>query len=502
MALDMTFDIFCCKLNNIYPLVPGKGFTGSRPVKNVRLHDGIHFVQDYLYLLDEETYRREHENYKNCSVVLTDTDPEGTIPKGNVAAVRTEASVSDLFHQATVIFAEFYDWRERLHDFDDTTQSLASLLPRISDFMEMELIITNRYYRVDFSTRNGKTEDPMGVNAISEDEAHSLLNTQPEFAQSFNTHGVQPYPPNPYQGLLYYYNIFDEGEYLARLLAAFPDQIFLSGRVRLFDYLTAFAEKAYLHYRHNTSRHRKKTQFVKTLKNFVTGQVFDQLTAEKDLGSYGWHPEHTFQIIKLELEEYKGNLVSRDYFCAQFDQRFSSCCTLQLHNEIISIRNLSLETGEMDFYKEFPCFLRENLCRAGISNPVQSARNLPMLTMEAQDALTYGRQKNNTFWYWHFQDYILEYLRDHIVHQYPADQLEHRALAILRAYDAKNHSTLYDTLHMFTIQRFSASAAAASLYIHRSTFLHRLQRIEQLTKLDFSDEKVRMWLMISFFIRG
>lgn len=128
-------------------------------------------------------------------------------------------------------------------------------------------------------------------------------------------------------------------------------------------------------------------------------------------------------------------------------------------------------------------------------------RRLHLLYMEAGDALRLGKQKNSTFWYYHFHDYALDYLKDISLSQYPADQLEHEALYILRRYDDENHCSLYETLRIFVRHRFSASASAGALFIHRSTFLHRLNRIRELTGIDFTDEAARIWLTISFFIQ-
>lgn len=154
-----------------------------------------------------------------------------------------------------------------------------------------------------------------------------------------------------------------------------------------------------------------------------------------------------------------------------------------------------------DFDQKLPYFLRENLCRAGISNIMNDIRRLHLLYMEAGDALRLGKQKNSTFWYYHFHDYALDYLKDISLSQYPADQLEHEALYILRRYDDENHCSLYETLRIFVRHRFSASASAGALFIHRSTFLHRLNRIRELTGIDFTDEAARIWLTISFFIQ-
>ena len=42
--------------------------------------------------------------------------------------------------------------------------------------------------------------------------------------------------------------------------------------------------------------------------------------------------------------------------------------------------------------------------------------------------------------------------------------------------------------------------AGSGMYIHRSTFLHRLKRIQELTHINFDNTMDRVWLTLSFFI--
>ncbi len=502
MEREMTFDIFCCKLNALYQMSPGKGFTGSRQLKGFGFHDGIHFNRDCLYVMDSQEYLPLKKQYQSCPAVLLSC-PAGALPlTGNaVAILDTGADVRTVFQDSAKVFMDFYTWREFLHEFDLSSLDMNSLVFQAAEFMEMELWIVDKDYRDSISTRLKKSleDDPLEIDRITTPELLNLLNTQPEFAESFHTSGVQPYP-SPFLGLLYYFNIFYQEEHIARLLSAFPDQTFSRGRVRMVEYLSEFVERAYIKYHQNTVDLRKNSRFRETLSSLLMAAHTDPIDVRTNLGSFGWQPFHLFQVMKLELEEFQGNLISRNYFCVQFDMAFPSCHTLLLHDEIISVRDLSLETDSLYFEREFPCFLRENLCHAGISNEAEGVAFLHRLLMEAKDALYFGRKKHNTFWYWRFRDYALDYLRANAVHQYPADQLEHPALSILREYDLRHNGMLLETLSMFVRQRFSASAAANALFIHRSTFLHRLNRIQELTKLDFSDEEQRVWLMISFFI--
>ena len=51
---------------------------------------------------------------------------------------------------------------------------------------------------------------------------------------------------------------------------------------------------------------------------------------------------------------------------------------------------------------------------------------------------------------------------------------------------------------MYFEQQFNMSKAAEKLYIHRSTFINRMERILELTHLNLADYDTRLYLELSF----
>jgi hypothetical protein len=497
----MTFDILCVKLNNLYQIKTSKEFTGNRFLRTVKLHSAAPCSRDELYVLEEEEYLQHKNKYLGCIMVIIGCE-KMKLQTGNFIVIEETKDRIQVFNDISEIFANFYEWRESLHVMEMQNASILQLLQKASVFMQTTLIIVDNENVVHFTslTEQDAQQDPLGIFSLEHSEMQALLNTQPEFAQSFMTRGVHPYP-SPYDGELFYYNIFYEGTYLARLLAVFEKQKFQSGIVRLIQYFSNFVQRFYVRYNHSIHLQHRNHRFLEIVEKLLMDKVEDEEMIQEVLATSDWRVHHSYQVLQILLENYKGNLNSRNYFCACLEQQFPSCCALQIEDMVVCVRNQSLEVSSDDFEREFSVFLRENLCHVGISNVSTGIERLSMLFREAKHALVIGRQKNNTFWCHHFRDYTLDYLKAYAVSQYSADQLEHPSLSILRTYDTKNNSDLYATLKVFVQERFSASAAAKTLFIHRSTFLHRLGRIQTLTNLDFTEEKERTWLVISFFLQ-
>ncbi len=69
-------------------------------------------------------------------------------------------------------------------------------------------------------------------------------------------------------------------------------------------------------------------------------------------------------------------------------------------------------------------------------------------------------------------------------------------MALLR-YDAAHDAELLHTLSTFIRCRYNATIAARELYVARSTLLHRLERIEELARIDFDNQADMTYLSLS-----
>lgn len=367
-------------------------------------------------------------------------------------------------------------------------------------YMQTEIAIVdqkNDFYYVSAKKGDG---DPMGIWEMSPEEIQAVLNTQQSFPESFHARGVQAHP-DVYNGSTYYYNFFLDGAYIARLLGIFPDGMFASGQVRLFRYVAAYAEKLYISQYKSQKHDRKSRQFIWAIKKLLLAENIQPQILQDILKTYGWKMDHTFQVLRFIHEDLREDSAYLDFLCTTIDQQFPSCCALWIGTDVFAVRDISLEGPPDELDQKLSVFLRENLCIVGKSNVRPGIAHLSMLAKEAADALYYGSRREPTHWSFHFADHVLDHLRDAMTARYDPEELEHGAIGFLRNYDRAHGTCLEETLRVYTAQRFSASAAASAMYIHRSTFLHRLRRIQELTDIDLDDEREREWLVLSFFLR-
>ena len=213
-----------------------------------------------------------------------------------------------------------------------------------------------------------------------------------------------------------------------------------------------------------------------------------------------WTEEQTYLMTVFLPEHRLKKELYPPYLIAQIEERWSCTCAVEHGDQVIMLFNLSqYGTGRLaDFYQSLAYMVRDGLMIAGCSRIFQGLRSLQLYARQAELAIELGQKKDATRWYFRFDDYGLEYLLQYGLGAFKPEQVCHPALLLLRSHDQSRQTNYYLTLYTWFREQFNMSQAAARLYIHRSTFINRMERIEELTHLNLSDYNTRLYLELSF----
>ncbi|UWG96714.1 helix-turn-helix domain-containing protein [Dehalobacter sp. DCM] len=86
-------------------------------------------------------------------------------------------------------------------------------------------------------------------------------------------------------------------------------------------------------------------------------------------------------------------------------------------------------------------------------------------------------------------NYVLAYILSKCTENFTAEQICSKKLIALKKHDQEKETEYYKTLFVYFECRFNASAAAKKLFIDRSSFLSRIERIREIAKIDFESNK-------------
>ena len=123
--------------------------------------------------------------------------------------------------------------------------------------------------------------------------------------------------------------------------------------------------------------------------------------------------------------------ITLPFLVRELERQWPDSCAVSLGNKVLWVINLSL-TEQASFSSRFSVFIRENVCRAGISEVFSSISFIHSAALEAEAALRLGSRSNDTFWYYQFEDYRLRYCLENMTKDLPSEQLLHPAVRLLR----------------------------------------------------------------------
>ena len=96
-----------------------------------------------------------------------------------------------------------------------------------------------------------------------------------------------------------------------------------------------------------------------------------------------------------------------------------------------------------------------------------------------------------------FSDNVLEYIISHFKEEYDADMVCSKAVRRLKAFDSENNTNYLETLRRYLENGMQQTLTANELFIHRSTLIYRIKKIEELTGVDLNDPDTRLYIQIS-----
>jgi len=214
----------------------------------------------------------------------------------------------------------------------------------------------------------------------------------------------------------------------------------------------------------------------------------------------GWQKNEGCYIGYLLLYPSNVQIKSSLYYCRYITQKFPGVYSVEKNDHLILIIREGIYPAAKEFLAQFILFIRDCNFRFGISNLCTDLTQLSFYCHQAEIALNYGMQKNETIWCHRFSDYAFTYLLREASHEMPAELLCAPELMTLQNYDKVKKSDYYETLKTYLDNKMNAAQTAKQLFIHQATMVYRLKRLKELTGIDYEDTDQMLYLHLSYKI--
>lgn len=457
-------------------------------------------MREHIVVIDNTESIHNVSTPVDCLPVFIGTN--GSIP-GPYITVPKEASCARVFNALQKIFDRFQHWKQELEIAVKTKCSFDALIQSCDPLLDVPMSLADNHFRyVSYSKILAQLS---GYEEKYVDEGNYLpldyinqLTAMPDFTQSEEYRDVYQYNC---VGSMLHKNIFYHGVFVGRLALPQGESDWINQyRSQILREVADYVEQLYeivgSFWHRKTSSSRLSTVLLRLLE----GQQVELDVLNRLMMNQGYRPGDELRLIQMRSHFITNESKMTAALTSQLEKLWpGSCCMIHVQKLVVFL-NLSHYTRftKKLFNQELAVFLRESLLLAGISRSFTDVRNLQAAYTQTEIALDVGEELTPTYWYFKYDDYAYWDLLHHGCRSFLPEQVCHPGINVLRAYDAANHTELTDTLKAYIANQYNAVGTANELCVARSTFLKRLARIEELTKIDLTDFHARIYLALSF----
>lgn len=262
------------------------------------------------------------------------------------------------------------------------------------------------------------------------------------------------------------------------------------------------------HVRHMLSEHRISARALRPNRdNDEAERVFRALldgaaadgAALDALERVGWGVQERCWVLAAETNTGDFRESAVNALCDQMEEAIPGCCAFGRAPVIAAI--LSAPAGETEPVERLSDFAREKGLQIGLSAPLEGFSFLTERLMQAVFSLDEAKARDKTFVA--FSAAADAYLAKAATRELPSALVCARPVLEMAAYDREHGTNYIETAERYVKNRYNAVKTASELFIHRSTFLYRLERMKAQFGLDLDAEQVSpLQMTLSFHILG
>ena len=250
----------------------------------------------------------------------------------------------------------------------------------------------------------------------------------------------------------------------------------LSGYVRLM-----LSEQKY----HTQSQHHRQENAVleQALRTLIEGTSVEANTIET-LEASGWYAKDDYIVLAIEPDGVDLRAQRVGVICELLEKSFTKCCAFPALPVIIAVIRPNEE--EHQTLRGRLCDLsKSNQLRFGVCEEARGFSFLPQRLALAKRALKHAPARGNVAF---FSETADAYLMECATMEFPTELVCLRSVIAMANYDREHETRYLETADQYIKNHFNAVRTANAMFIHRSTFLYRLERMKEQFGLDLDGD--------------
>lgn len=438
-----------------------------------------------------------NRNEVEVAVSSCDDSDFGNIPYIQVALENLE-EIAEFMNDMQEIFDTADGWERKIHDLMLEHAGMERLLQVTSEFLQNPLTVIGLDFT--FVAEAGSKYLPPRARLYTDEglnvEYVNALLQNETYREMADTHEMVMFPAYISGCRSMNRNLFVDEKATHRLILTECRVEITQGVICVLDILSEKLEFLLAHEEEETDPDRDIEQiFVRVLSD----RTADYMQISRELSELGWGGNHEYMCLILQITYLNQQNLSTKAICRYIKKKLGDSVSFLYQDEIVVFFDLTrLGMNQEEVAGKLVYFIRDTYLKAGYSRVMTGHMNLRRQYVQAKTALDVGSRKKPYLWIHYFSQVAMTYILEQATKRLPGTMICHEGLLELKKHDEENQTKYMETLRVYLEQHLSATQAARELFIHRSTFLYRLDRIREILQSDLDDPEEIFYLELSF----
>lgn len=451
------------------------------------------FLSDHVYLSFSDRLLDNPRLNGDCVIISIGGLPGPQYLDNKCTCIVVEDAI-DMFSLSNLvnsIYDLFDEWEDKLHRLLETSADIKEMVDASEAVFDAPLIVLDKNFKY-LAISEGMAEVSEYAlwhpdekdNIPLEGFAVAMEKTQIDMSSR------QPYNLNVvYPSLCT--NLFGKDQYIGSVTLAYVEREERRSDVALIKMLAPSLEEAILKLP-NMELSRQNV-----LREVLTDLLVGLPVSQKQLHILSeFSPEASYICIKYVLPK-KLQKAPLEYICGMVESSLTNTIAMYYETNVVSFTNVAEAPNGLDkLRRELQCFLTSTKIKAGTSYCFSNLPAARSFYRQACIAVEHAELLKPEFVLSRFEDCSLSYLIAHSTGEFPLDILLPDCIKQLLDMDSKSKTDYIQTLRAYLDNNLNISKSAQALFLHRSSFLERLQRIQNVLKMDLHDPDARIQIEI------
>lgn len=492
LSADIVFD----GISGRFPMeISGPRFSELRLERPIFYSDADMLKKDHLYITHTERLPRRTEIPQGVVLICVGDALRLSYYQERCCVIHLtgDTDVFSVFNAVQELYDRFDRWQAELQAILDGDANVDELLKCSLPVFDTSMFLMDANFHFLARAEANSTSDLRGAaqsESLSLEELQQYLEVNELVLQD-----TEPLVLNLLDTTTLNVNLFDHETYIGCLTIDYKKHRNRRGDVELAKVLASKLESALV--RFASAEPTGYRLLRRVLSDVVDGIPIDyaqrRALENTSLGKM-------YFCVKMELSSRLSKLPL-GYICNEVERRFPRSIAFERAGAAMCFLDAAFfgegeEQQQAALANELRVFTESMDMRVGISDAFSNILSARLYYHQASAAIENGVLLDPDRKYYRFQDYALTELIVNSLGKMPAELFFSPGMHRLAEHDAESAVSYMDTLREYLNQNMSITRTSAALYVHRSTLMERIARIERDLDTDLSDPDVRLRILI------